>query len=58
MGFENSHLHHFDIKGERHGIPEHLDYDGDGSVIGSRKIMAFGTKPEGKDRCEEHLKPL
>lgn len=39
MGWENSHLHHFDIKGERHGIPEHIDYDDDGSVVDSRKIM-------------------
>lgn len=39
MGWENSHLHRFDIKGDRYGIPEHLDYDGDGDVVDSRKIM-------------------
>ena len=39
MGWRNSHFHHFDIKGERHGLPEHLDYDGDGSIIDSKKIQ-------------------
>lgn len=49
MGWENSHLHHFDIKGERHGIPEHLDYDGDGGVVDSRKIMVSEIVPaDGK----------
>ena len=38
MGWNNSHLHHFEIKGKRYGIPEHLDYDGDGSIIDSEKI--------------------
>ena len=45
MGWTNSHLHHFDIKGERHGIPEHLDYDGDGSIIDSKKIMLSQIVP-------------
>jgi len=49
MGWENSHLHHFDIRGERHGIPEHLDYDGDGSIIDSKKILVSGIVPhDGK----------
>jgi hypothetical protein len=39
MGWNNSHLHHFEIKGERYGIPAHLDYDGDGSIIDSEKIL-------------------
>jgi hypothetical protein len=39
MGWNNSHLHHFEIKGERYGIPKHLDYDGDGSIIDSKKIL-------------------
>lgn len=49
MGWENSHLHHFDIKGERHGIPEHIDYDGDSSVVDSRKVMVSEIVPtDGK----------
>lgn len=46
MGWENSHLHHFEIKGERHGIPEHLDYDGDGSIIDSKKILVSDIVPK------------
>jgi hypothetical protein len=49
MGWENCHLHHFDIKGERYGIPEHIDYDGDGSVVDSRKIKVSEIVPnDGK----------
>jgi hypothetical protein len=49
MGWENSHLHHFDIKGERHGIPEDLDYDGDGDVVDSRKALVSEIIPaDGK----------
>jgi len=49
MGWNNSHFHHFDIKGERHGIPEHLDYDGDGSIIDSKKIKVSEIVPrDGK----------
>jgi hypothetical protein len=47
MGWENSHLHHFDIKGERHGIPEQLDYGGDGDVNDSRKVMLSEIIPPG-----------
>jgi hypothetical protein len=47
MGWENSHLHHFDIKGDRYGIPEHLDYDGDGDVGDSRKVMVGEIVPPG-----------
>ncbi len=46
MGWENSHLHHFEIKGERYGIPEHLDYDADGSVIDSKKVMVSEIIPK------------
>jgi hypothetical protein len=46
MGWENAHLHHFEIKGERHGIPEHLDYDEDGSIIDSKKIMMSDIVPK------------
>ena len=46
MGWDNKHLHHFDIKGERHGIPEHLDYDGDGSIIDSKKIKVSDIVPK------------
>ena len=46
MGWANSHLHHFDIKGERHGIPEHLDYDGDGDIVDSRKVMVGDIVPK------------
>ena len=46
MGWDNKHLHHFDIKGERHGIPEHLDYDGDGSIIDSKKIRVSEIVPK------------
>jgi hypothetical protein len=46
MGWTNGHLHHFDIKGERHGIPEHLDYDGDGDVVDSKKIMVSDIVPQ------------
>jgi hypothetical protein len=50
MGWDNKHLHHFDIKGERHGIPEHLDYDGDGSIIDSKKIKVSDIVPkDGKN---------
>jgi hypothetical protein len=49
MGWNNSHFHHFDIKGERYGIPEHLDYDGSGDVVDSRKIMVSEIVPaDGK----------
>jgi hypothetical protein len=49
MGWNNSHFHHFDIKGKRHGIPEHLDYDGSGDVVDSRKIMVSEIIPvDGK----------
>jgi hypothetical protein len=49
MGWENCHLHHFDIKGERHGIPEHLDYGGDGDVVDSRKVLVSEIVPaDGK----------
>jgi hypothetical protein len=46
MGWDNKHLHHFDIKGVRHGIPEHLDYDGDGSIIDSKKIKVSQIVPK------------
>ena len=46
MGWENSHLHHFDIKGVRHGIPEHLDLEGDGGIIDSKKIRVSQLVPE------------
>lgn len=46
MGWTNSHLHHFDIKGERHGLPEHLDYDGDGDIVDSRKVMVGDIVPK------------
>jgi len=46
MGWSNKHFHRFDIKGERHGIPEHLDYDGDGSIIDSKKIMMSDIVPK------------
>jgi hypothetical protein len=46
MGWENSHLHHFEIKGERYGIPEHLDYEGDGSIVDSKKIMMSDIVPK------------
>lgn len=39
MGWENSHLHHFDINGKRHGLPEHIDCYGNGGVVDSRKVM-------------------
>jgi hypothetical protein len=45
MGWTNSHLHHFDIKGERHGIPEHIDYANDGSVVDSRRILLSDIVP-------------
>ncbi len=49
MGWTNSQLHRFDIKGERHGMPENLDYDRDGSVIDSTKIMVSEIVPtDGK----------
>lgn len=44
-GRENSHLHHFDIKGDQYGIPEQLDYDSDGDVFDSRKIMVSEIVP-------------
>ena len=46
IGWDNKHLHHFDIKGERHGIPEQLDYDGDGSIIDSKKIKVSEIVPK------------
>jgi hypothetical protein len=49
MGWTNSHLHHFIIGRERYGIPEHLDYNGDGSIIDSKKIMLSDIVPaDGK----------
>jgi len=46
MGWDNKHLHHFDIKGERYGIPEQLDYDGDGGIIDSKKIRVSEIVPK------------
>ena len=46
MGWDNKHFHHFEIKGERHGVPEHLDYDGDGSIIDSKKIKVSQIVPK------------
>jgi hypothetical protein len=46
MGWDNKHLHHFDINGERHGIPEQLDYGGDGSIVDSKKIRVTEIVPK------------
>ena len=56
MGWTNSHLHHFDIKDERHGIPEHLDYDGGGDVVDSRKVMVSRIVPrDGKNTTFRYI---
>jgi hypothetical protein len=47
MGWSNSHLHHFEIKDERYGIPEHLDYDGDGST--RRVTWLMGLLPRASN---------
>lgn len=50
MGWTNSHLHDFEIKGERYGIPEWLDYGGPPECIDSRKITLSQIVPNDRKK--------